>query len=43
MLIDPIVLNNLLIFILMLGLYWGWIRHPVLMYSGLVLYLVYCP
>ncbi len=39
--IDPTLLNALLHSIAMLGWFWGWIRHPFLMFSGLVLYFSY--
>ncbi|WP_256347214.1 hypothetical protein [Pseudomonas sp. D2002] len=41
MLIDPTLLNALLHSIAMLGWLWGWIRHPLLMFSGLFLYFSY--
>jgi len=41
MLIDPTLLNALLHSIAILGWFWGWIRHPLLMFSGFVLYFSY--
>lgn len=39
--VDPTLLNSLLHIIVMLIWFWGWIRHPLLMLSGLALYFSY--
>ncbi|MDH1265164.1 hypothetical protein [Pseudomonas sp. GD03944] len=36
---DPILIHALCQLTLMTGWFWGWIRHPWLMFAGFVTYL----